>query len=227
MSSSFSGVSTCDRICHCCSSSALSILNLVDFILAILFASFGIYLLLSVHSYKDEDIAWFIFAHLVISILLFAVASISFLSAASTSACCMKLNYFSSYLALIAALFSLIFGSISASKQSEVLSYFDSMADVNDISSSNIEAIKGSYRFIVYTLFAVCVLQLVRFKAAKAATDIALRAESEYVKLVDQEEQAFQHNLSENKSLRKEKYDGLRQHYRDKYSTNNSTDSHF
>lgn len=221
MSSAYSNLSTCDRISHCCSSSTLSVLNLLDFILSILFSSFGLYLLLSIQSYKDQHVAWFIFGNCIVGALLMVVSSASFLS--TSSAWCTKLNYFSAYLALFVALFALVFGSVSVSKQAELLSYLDSMADVNDISASNIAAIKGYYRFLVYTLFAVCALQLARFKATSAAADISLRAESEYVKLVDQEEQLFRQNLAENQSVRKEKYDGLRSYYRDKYST----DSHF
>jgi len=100
--------------------------------------------------------------------------------------------------------------------------YFANNGSSAGLSGKEIELIENFYQFIAYGFFVLCAIQLLRFRASMNFRESALRIDGEYDALVDQDEKNWSQKFSTNSVARKEKYDDLRQHYKNKYSVKGS-----
>ena len=145
---------------------------------------------------------------------------LSFCAISSTSCRCCSIP--SGYLGILVAIISLALGSVSIALKPKMFEYFSNSGSSMGLSGKEIELLENFYQFIAYGFFVLCVVQLMRFRASINFRENALRIDGEYDALVDQDEKNWSQKFSANSVARKEKYNDLRQHYKDKYTVKGS-----
>lgn len=214
-------IGTCERCCASINVCSLQVFNLIDFAVGIVLVAFGLYLEVKLGTnFMNIHTAWLCWSCLILGILLLTVSMLSFCAISSTSCRCCSIP--SGYLGILVAIVSLVLGSVSVALKSKMFEYFDNSGSATGLTTNEITLIENFYQFIAYGFFGLCVIQLLRFRASISFRENALRLDGEYDALVDQDDRNWSQKFSANSAARKEKYDDLRQHYKNKYSIKGS-----
>ena len=88
------------------------------------------------------------------------------------------------------------------------------------LSDQELQDFENWYEVSTYILFGLLFVELVRFNLSRGFRQSVRTETIEYQRLLDQEEDANKRRELETKLRLKNKYDGLKSHYREKYNIN-------
>jgi hypothetical protein len=223
-------VTSCEECCGAITSMQLHILNTLDLIIGVLVMVFGIYMYdkLGWDSFQHVDVAWLAWGCLFYGILIFFSALLGFCGTSSISCrCCVAP---SSWLGIIIALLSVIFGIMCFALKKKFYAYINDEHEDLGLSDHEVTTLKHYYSALGYFLMFVCILEIFRFRASRNFREYITRKDGEFDALLAEEEQQYAQRDALNAAHREDKYDNLRSYYKNKYappSTENSRDSRF
>lgn len=224
-----STLTRCEKCEDCFTKFGIFMLNLIDFLLGCMFLTFGIYMYMKLGSdvTDSETMAWISFLSLLIGILLLLIVLLSFASLNLTQ--CKIGVVLSGYLALFVSVAALIVGVVSTAVKAELFNYLDNHRKDIGLSASDVESIKSWFMFILVALFCSAFLEFIRFHWSYFLYSNYSKMEGRYQRLLVAEDEENEIKFNENKAQRAEKYDVLRTHYKNKYTSNliNESDNSF
>ncbi|CAN0124740.1 unnamed protein product [Heterosigma akashiwo] len=215
----------CRSFCKIIFSSLLFILNLVDCISGVLLVLYGYY---TYQTFKeeagDQNIQFTFISVFVLGGLLTLSSIFSFIGISADSCRCGLVV--SAWFTIPVAMVEFIFAVVFASCKNRVYRFISEEQEMLHLSDSSVQFFKMWYRMIVWALFVLFSLQLLRFQLSKSLREKIQMDIHEYHRLIDVEEQEEQQRMLQTKLLLEEKYDGLRDHYRNKYSSSGQVANH-
>lgn len=194
------------------------VMNLIDFLIGSMFLTFGVYLRVQLGSDTDDiHTAWLTYVVLIIGACLLLIVVLSFTSMNLTD--CKVGVVVSGYLALFVSMSSLIMAVTSLVVRGDLFNYLDSNGDDIGLSSQDIDKIKGWYSWVIFGLFCSFVLEFIRYKWSSFLYVNYAAVDARYQGLLAQEEDEYEVRINAGRAERAEKYDNLRNHYKNKYAT--------
>eukprot|EP01038_Epipyxis_sp_PR26KG_P005430 gene5430-7521_t len=203
----------------------LQVINFIDFSLGCVMLSFSVYLYLQFQGdVYNPNTSWIIWCSLILGALLLLVSVFSI--CAITSKSCRWGIVPSRYFCLILALMSLAMGSTSLALQKQFTEFIDTEgSSTYALSQHEINLIKDWYTVLSYGWFCMTVLQILRYALSQGFRENALRMDGEFDALVEEDNKHWNEKLAYTKVSAEEKYNDLRQYYKEKYKTRSSSSS--
>ncbi|CAE7676509.1 unnamed protein product, partial [Symbiodinium microadriaticum] len=99
----------------------------------------------------------------------------------------------------------------------------DNQSDIG-LSSNDVDTVRTWYMAVVYGSFFVCVSSLIRFYSSRPFYNSVTKIDSDFATLIDQHDRLMDSEHEEKRELIYEKYDTLRDHYRQKYNRDGARD---
>ena len=211
-----SRITCCGRCLHCCNKFGLVVMNVVDFLVAVLLLFIGIYLRKNLGDKYNPNTSWLIWSCLALGALLFLVSMLSTFSMCSKS--CRCIGKVSERLATLVAFLCLIMAIAFAVLRDNVLGYLDDHNDDVGLSEDDLELISHWYTATDVALFALAILEFARFYISKKyrVQSYRIQKENEYDALIgksNSEESEYKRQHEARKQEIREKYKGLREYY--------------
>jgi len=211
----------CRTFCRIIFSSLLFILNLVDCVSGILLLSYGYYVYETFEEQSDDmKIQWTFVASFVLGSLLTLSSLFSFFGISTDSCRCGLV--LSAWLTIPVAVIEFVFSIVFASCKSQVYKYIAEEKEALHLSEDGIQFFKMWYRMIVWAMFCLFSLQLLRFQLSKSLRENIQMDIHDYHRLVDREDAEERTKMLETKLLLEEKYNNLRDHYHNKYRSSDN-----
>ena len=211
-----SRITCCGRCLHCCNKFGLVIMNVVDFLVAVLLLFIGIYLRKNLDDKYDPNTAWLIWSCLALGALLFLVSMLSTMSMCYKA--CRCIGSVSERLASLVAFLCLVMAIAFAVLRGNVLGYLSDHNDDIGLSEEDVDFISHWYTATNVALFLLAVMEFLRFYISKKyrVQSYRIQKENEYDALLDAnngKENDYDKRHEARKQEIREKYKGLREYY--------------
>jgi hypothetical protein len=193
---------------------------MIDFCLGCVLFTFGLYLRMELADEfdKSETTQMVCYLCIIVGVLLLSVSFLSLLSIALSS--CRWAIIPTGYLALLTAIGALATGISLAAQKQQLFDYLEEHQEDIDLSDSDVETLKRWTWFLVYSSFFEFFSSLVRSFSSRPFYNSLKRVDGAFEGLLDEEARLMDEKIDRNRENIGAKYDGLRDHYRTKYSRN-------
>lgn len=207
LSSTSSKLTCWTKTCHWFNTFGLMLQNVVDLAASVLLLFLAIYLKQKLGSdFNNPQVAWLGYCCFVIGGLLFLISMFSFFSICCPS--CRCLGAVSEKLASLVAILCLILGITCAVMRQDILDYFNENQESLHLSENDIDFIEEWYDATNIFLFALFVLEVIRYQASANYRLTSYRIDGEFDALIDGKEDS---------DLSKDEREAKKQAIRDKY----------
>lgn len=196
-------------------------LNIIDFCIGCVLFTFGIYLRIELGNDENMTSQLVGYVAIIVGLLLLIVAFLS-LCAISISSCrCAIIP--SGYLAILTAIGALITGIVLLARKKKLFDYLNEHQDEIGLDDNDISTLERWAIFIVYSSFFEFVSSIIRFFSSKSLYLSLRKVDGAYESLLDEETKIMDEKIDQNRENINAKYDGLREHYRNKYNRKEET----
>lgn len=218
-----STISCCEKCFNCLGKFGLQILNLIDFAIGICLLSFGFYLKVQMGgNFGEGQTSWIGWVAFGIGSALLLISFLSFLAIEIAS--CRWAVLPSGYLAIVLSIAALSAGIGLLIMHNKFINYLDDNKSDIGLSSSDVDTVRTWYMVVVYGSFFVTISSLVRFYSSRPFYNSVTKIDSDFATLIDQHDRLMDSDHDEKRELIYEKYDTLRDHYRNKYNRDGERD---
>ena len=210
-------VTNFQRLALCLDRYSLFIYNAVDFVFGCACLYFGIYMYskLGPDTFTNVEIAWLGWLSLGSGALLIMSSGTGLCGVSSKNyRWCMAP---SSSLAILIAVVSLITCTLMFALKGKILRYVEAESDDLELSSSQVKTFETSYTVLGYVFIGFFVLSILRYRASAHFRRNIYRSDGEFEALLDEEDAISDQRMESEEAARSEKYQNLREHYRNKY----------
>jgi hypothetical protein len=202
----------------------LQIFNLIDSLSGCLLLTFGIYLKINLSSdFTNANIQWIGISTIVLGSLLLGVSSLCFCGIVASE--CRRAILASGYLSLIASIYSFCCAVAALIVRPQFNHFINSHADELNLSSNETDFIQQFFFFLAFGMFYLSISCFIRFQTCRKMYANTVQVDGEFGRLLDAENQRMDDEHEEKREQIYNKYDNLRDHYRQKYVKSNPTDS--
>lgn len=193
-------------------------MNLIDFFVACMFLTFGIYFHTQLGSEtSDIHTAWLAYVVLLLGATLLVIVALSFTSMNITT--CKIGVVISGYLALFVSITSFIMAITALVVRVDLFDYLDSHREDLGLSSEDLDSIREWYSWVIFGLFCSFILEFIRYKWSSFLYRSFSIQDAKYQSLLAQEEDEYEVKINAGRTERAERYGNLREHYKNKYAT--------
>jgi hypothetical protein len=211
-------VASCDKCCIRLSGIQLQILNLVDLTFGVLMLWFGLLLYDQIGSsaFTNPHVAWLCW----LSTLIGTFLSLSVLMAACGLTGGEGMRWCvtpSSYLGILVGILAALISIPVFTEKNDVFDHLNSHGVEYGLTQPEIDHIESWYKFIGPILVLIFILQILRFRASNHYRNNIGKLDGEFEALLEEDDKAWADKLENNKVQREEKYNNLRDHYKNKY----------
>ena len=123
----------------------------------------------------------------------------------------------SSYLGMFIGVLCLVLSITCYAEKSDVYDELNTKGIELGLTTDEINEIKSWYVYIGPILFIIFLLEVMRFRASRYYRNNISKLDNEFETLLEEDDKAYTEKLNYNSNIRENKYDTLRQHYKNKY----------
>ena len=210
-------VSNIERCCHGMATCYLQLVNVIDFLLGCSFLVFAIYLWSKLGAnFQHAEIAWLGWSCLLLGILLLSLCAFSFCAIATKECRCLLSP--TDWIAVLIVLMCLVLGIVSIELRSLFLSELRDNGNKWGLSNSDFDTIDSWYYVVCVGFFVSMAFEILRVFFTHGYKNRAVRIESEFENLLNQEQKEWEDRFASNKTHTERKYKDLRSYYKQKYA---------
>jgi hypothetical protein len=218
-----STISCCEKCSNGFGKCGLQVLNLIDFAIGIVLLSLGLFLKVNMGSdFGKGQTSWVGWIAFGMGGMLVLVSFLSLM--AIEMACCRWAILPSGYLAIILSIVALGSAIALLIMHEKFIDYLDDNHSDVGLSTNDVSTIKTWYMIAVYSSFFVSVSSLIRFFSSRPFYNSAVKIDGDFANLIDIHDRLMDEEHDEKRELIYEKYDTLRDHYRNKYNRDGARD---
>lgn len=212
-------VSKFDKGCLSLATVIIQIFNLIDFVLGCALLAFTVYFyeIVGETSFLNPHAAWAGWCCGCLGILLLFMSFMSLIGISSPG--CRWAIVPTKTLSLIVTGFDIGLGAAFILKKKDFLDYVDS---INGVTDKDMNILKSWYVVLNYAFFAMAVLEIVRYILSRHYREDAIRVDGEFAALLTEDDNMWRQRLATNQAAREDKYNDLRNYYKNKYARNNA-----
>ncbi len=211
-------VTSCQRFALCLDRYSLFLYNSLDFLFGCMCLYFGVFMYekLGKETFTHVDVAWLGWLSLTSGVLLLlsSVTGLCGLSSKGYRWCMAP----SACLAVVIAAMSLLVAVLIFTLQSNVIRYVEDEQEDLGLSNSQVSTFETFYMILGYGFVGFFVLEILRYRASKHFRKNIYRSDGEFEALLDEGDAATSDRMEAEDAARSDKYNNLREHYRNKYS---------
>lgn len=213
-----SRVTSCDKLCIKCSSWQLMIINVLDFLFGILLLAFFIMLSkqLGSDAFSNPKVAWLSWLSGIIGALLIFCCLLSACGLTGGEGCRWCVTP-SAWLGMIVGILALVMAIMIYALKDQIYEHLDTSGESYGLTASEISTIESWYKFTGVVLIMSFLVEVMRCRVSSYFRANVGRLDGEFDALLADEEKVHAQRMQENRTAREEKYDNLRDFYRQKY----------
>lgn len=170
---------------------------------------------LSSDQLENVNVRWIYFISFILGSTVAVIALMSFV--AVTSADCRKAIIPASYLSLIVTLLALSAAIGQLIWRTKFIDYLDGEEENGDVDSGEADSLKLLYVLTTFMNFFEVVSSVIRFGGSRAFYNSSVKIDRDFTNTLLAQDRDMDEKYDANKSKVYAKYDGLRDHYRNKY----------
>lgn len=218
-----STITCCEKCSNGLGKCGLQVLNLIDFAIGIILLSLGLFLKVNMGSdFGKGQTSWIGCVAFGMGSMLIFVSFLSLIALEIPS--CRWAIIPSGYLAIVLSAGALAAAVVLLIMHDKFMDYLDDNHSDVGLSSSDVSTIKTWYMVAVYGSFFVCVSSVIRFFSSRPFYNSAVKIDGDFANLIDIHDRLMDSEHEEKRELIYEKYDTLRDHYRNKYNRDGARD---
>jgi len=191
---------------------------LLDFLLGLTLCAFGFMLFdkLGSQGMTNPSVSWLCWLSTLIGVLLLLSCFMSACGLNSSGSCRWCVTP-SAYIGMLVGCMSLAMSVMVYAKKSTIYDHLNSSGGAYGLAPDEVANIKAWYKWMGFVLLSSFLVEVMRCRASAHYRKNVSRMDGEFDALLAEEDKAYADKMSGNKSARAEKYDNLRDFYKQKY----------